>query len=690
MFFLANASIVTNFFRSLMTDISGFIYRLLIFFFEMFETLGSAELIKSDYVQELFQKFSLLIGLFMVFRLSFAFIQYIINPDEMTDKAKGVGNIIKRVVVSVILLVTTPMLFRMAFRVQKIIIDEQILSKIILGNTSESSEDSSNGTRIAGELFFAFFRPIDGVTDTDRISRYNRIKRCYINGGCNWAYIDEYSKGNGIGPGSSDDEIYDAIKTFCLTSHKLDSKEECLKAFHSGKLSFFGSGNIDTLHFLPAGDFEAISYYINAPNRDKKLWESFEDYQFAYDAVGLAALLVGILACYIIITYTIQVGIRAVQLGYLQIIAPIPILMYMTPKGDETLKKWFKQCTTTFLDFFIRSAILFFAVHVIRLLAESFSTLDSSIPWTHNVIKDAYLLVILIIAVLLFAKKAPKLLQEIFPSAGGASGFDFGLNNSYLKGAATLAGGMTAGAVGGIITGVKHGEGTRFGRVGGAVTGMFRGAAGGAKTKGNIFKNAQTGMANQRAAMQRAYERNQDESTFLGRTLFSTSESRKKDNFEKELQAYSNYEAVVKSLDTELEKDANVQVAMNRKQALMDRQKNGGPAATAAEIKAADDLIKKAKKSVLQQEIGRGTNAKIMQLVGEADAIRASGVDKGYVGFGTTSMTDTSIDARTRVNAFYNNRDDARTETYNIKSPGGARNAEYETAKDNAKYNKSK
>lgn len=50
------------------------------------------------------------------------------------------------------------------------------------------------------------------------------------------------------------------------------------------------------------------------------------------------ALAFGIAVLYTIFIFTIQVGVRVIQLAYLQIIAPIPIIMYITPKGDEQLK----------------------------------------------------------------------------------------------------------------------------------------------------------------------------------------------------------------------------------------------------------------------------------------------------------------------------------------------------------------
>ena len=58
----------------------------------------------------------------MTFRLTFAFIQYIINPDTLADKKKGAGNIIVKIVVAVVLLGSSNYIFQFAYKVQDKII----------------------------------------------------------------------------------------------------------------------------------------------------------------------------------------------------------------------------------------------------------------------------------------------------------------------------------------------------------------------------------------------------------------------------------------------------------------------------------------------------------------------------------------------------------------------------------------
>lgn len=367
--------------RAFLLSICDIVYKLLIFCFDVFEDIGGASILSSQKLQTIFNRIGLLLGLFMVFRLTFAFIKYIINPDDMMDKSKGIGNIVNRIIVSVILLGSISYIFSFAYRIQKLIIDDQIIPKIILGKTDTSIEGNHVGSEIASALFFTFFSPSE-ETNADP---------------------NEYG--------------YDLIR------------EEVLD-----------------------GDFSALRTYIN--ERDTS-----GNYVYYFAASGLASLILGCAALYISVLFTIQVGIRLFQLAYLQIISPIPIMMYITPKGDEILKKWIKQCTTTFFDFFIRSAIIYFVIFVLdSLIDESGLLLDNNL-FMHEGIENAYIVAILIIALLSFAKKVPKLIQEIFPVSGGTAGFDYGLNLKKSINDSGAAGifGAGIGAVGATASNAIHG-----------------------------------------------------------------------------------------------------------------------------------------------------------------------------------------------------------------------------------------
>ena len=347
--------------RTFFLTLCDAIYRLIYFTFYIFEKLGTANILKDGQLEGIFSRVGLIIGIFMIFRVTFAFVQYIVDPDAMTDKNKGMGNIVKKIVIAIVLLGSTTSLFKLAYRVQDLIVDSKVLSKVIFNYDVNDKEDSFGG-RLSAEVFSAFYR-LNAAADT-------------TGNDCEYYFIN-------------DDNINLIKQNIMQKKGSLDIAYSCVT------------------------------------ERD-----SNDNYIVEFDGGGFVALVMGAAVLYTIAIFTIQVGVRLVQLAYLQIIAPIPIIMYITPKGDDYLKKWGTQCLTTFLDFFLRTAIIYFAIAMIQNLmeADTLSSILSGGGSASNGWQATYIFVIMVIAILIFAKKVPALLKEIFPSLGGAAAFDYGLS----------------------------------------------------------------------------------------------------------------------------------------------------------------------------------------------------------------------------------------------------------------------
>ena len=63
------------------------------------------------FVNTIYRRIYVVLAIFMVFKLTFSFIQYIVNPDAMTDKERGVGKLISRTVIMLVLIIFVPILF---------------------------------------------------------------------------------------------------------------------------------------------------------------------------------------------------------------------------------------------------------------------------------------------------------------------------------------------------------------------------------------------------------------------------------------------------------------------------------------------------------------------------------------------------------------------------------------------------
>ena len=146
--------------RTLFLDLCSAIYKLIVYTCDIFFSLGEAKILDDPTIQGIYTRVGLILGLFMVFRLTFAGIQYLIDPDTMLDKQKGIGNIVKKVLLVVLLLGSTQYIFKKAYEIQHLIIEDNVLSRIIL---QESSQPESKGGEIAYQLFKPFFQPNSAV-----------------------------------------------------------------------------------------------------------------------------------------------------------------------------------------------------------------------------------------------------------------------------------------------------------------------------------------------------------------------------------------------------------------------------------------------------------------------------------------------------------------------------------------------
>lgn len=362
--------------RTFSCKIACVLYDFIVDLYNVFMYTARAEVLSSKFVQGIYNKIGMILGLFMVFKLSFSLIQSLVDPNKFTDEKSGFAGIIKRSVIAIVLLGITPSLFRAAFDFQNLIVGtanntDNIIYKIIVG-TAPSKDAASFGNVIASELYFGFYKENSPYVLDDGIDI-------------------EYPEDGSV---------------------KIVSKDyQSLKDEVNAGASF--NTTIDYLSITNGGE-----YVID--------WNGLF-------AIGMAAFMV-----FILVNYCIQVATRVIQLAYLQLIAPVPILSYISdPEG--TFKKWTKQCTTTYLDLFIRLAIIYFVITVSTQILEAFGDQVGGILWQSTGLdptntKDAatmwWVVIFLIIGLLMFGKRVPELLKDLFPNlGGGAASLGFGLKS---------------------------------------------------------------------------------------------------------------------------------------------------------------------------------------------------------------------------------------------------------------------
>ena len=437
--------------RNLFFGIDNVVYYFVSVLYELLMYLANVNVFgtNDDVIGEFLRRIYALLGIFMLFKVSFSVLQYIIDPNSFSDNSKGMGKLVRNVIVTLVLLALTPALFSLAFDIQERILNTNVISKLILGdstgdNVTSDEEDSVNNINaiLANDMRFLVFGSFFTV-NTD--------------------LIPECEDGPVLG-----------TKAMAASTATNSEGKTCLQQI------------TDLLGDQTSVD---VHNFFRINNTDERTFESFgsltalsQDNQHYFNYQFLISTIAGIFIVIMLLSYCIDVAVRIIKLFFLEIIAPIPIVSFVDPKQgkDGMLYKWAMECGKTYASLFIRLAIIFLSFYLIDLVASM--NLVTPDNYYNNSAPEggmAVLVTVMIIfGILIFANQAPKLIESIFgikftgelsvnplkrlkdaPFAGGATAAALGLGAGAWAGAraGSDAGATGKGALFGAITGVRQG-----------------------------------------------------------------------------------------------------------------------------------------------------------------------------------------------------------------------------------------
>ena len=315
--------------------------------------IASAEVFTDTIIEIVAGRIYQLLGLVMLFKLMSSFLTYIINPEDMLDKTKGFGNIIKTIIISLFLIVITPWAFDQSRLLQHYVIDGQLIEYFVFGRMTSDKEPGYEMMMTVGKVFI---HPVDCDGEWEpksgSYSSSNACEKLYLDTKWNAHLTDIFTNQN-----DSAEDVADLMN---------------LQTFDLG-------GFLDWLTYDLADD---------------KIYK-----------MPIVPTLIGITIGYMLIVMCIDIAVRSVKLGFYEIIAPIPIISYVGFKNgkESMLNKWFQQVLKTYADLFTRVAALQIAIFFIKTLTESPTFNDNGI----------FVNIFLIVGALTFAKQFPNILKEM-------------------------------------------------------------------------------------------------------------------------------------------------------------------------------------------------------------------------------------------------------------------------------------
>lgn len=431
--------VVGNLVRTLGASLNFCVYFLLGLMYQIFFNVASAQLFESETIKNFYGRVQLIIGVFMVFKLAITILQGIMDPEKFMGNKEGFGTIITRVVVALIMLavivpINVPdvqnansyekylnnngLLFGTLYSLQDRILSGNTLGRLILGTTD--SADNPDETQLQQEkleqsaniftstILKGFLR-INLVTEDERVDNDETKRK-------NWYCGDDLT----------DDHIT-AINMY----NQLDISPTILLSdpIVKAKCNLNWQASIPGLNLI-AGDSK---------------------YVFAFNF--MLALIVGAIFLVLLVAFTVDIAIRSIKLAILRLLAPIPIISYIEPKSakDGMFASWVKALTSTYLDLFLRLAIVYFVIFIIQEMMVNGIIIDQAGGMV-GIISCIFIW----IGLFFFARMAPKFIRDALGLKGPGM-TNIGLSG-VLGGAATFVGGGSAkGAMAGALSSMNAG-----------------------------------------------------------------------------------------------------------------------------------------------------------------------------------------------------------------------------------------
>ena len=557
--------------RNICVTIDTFIYFILNFVFKVFFNITNVNFMDNEIVNTLYSNIQLLLGIYITFKLIFSLLNYLIDPDKIKDNKVGVKNLIMRIVVSLSLLTLL----------------------IPMSGIPESNliTQNSNGDDIYTFNYYLkqkgiLFGTLDIIQD--RILDQNIIGKL-IFGGTNSNDL------NSSFDSQASSVLSTVLKAFIFIPVDDNDNPLCTP------------DNSDDYEFYN----DTVEYNTILDLADNSVCSSGDNFAFSY--IFLGSWICGALFIVIVAGFCIDVATRLIKLTILRLIAPIPIISYINPDSSKNgaFSAWTKMLTKTYLDLFVRIAVIYFITY----LASSIVTNDIVF------ISDSLLLngvsrVLIILALFLFAKQAPKFLMDMLGIKGDGKGFFSGI------GAVAGLGAFTGGLVGSAVSDARNrfsdareeGHGVIRSGIGAALAGAAGAFGGGiAGAQGFLTTNNGHYARNIRDYQQRRNARAASGSTLPGRigsTIMGDITGRDAyDRLNLQVDDLGKYDDLYKRLETKADADStflsssgmSVKALKNKYQDLKD-----SGTATDAQIEAAREAYDNAKAEYMTAAFNKG------------------------------------------------------------------------------------
>lgn len=338
--------------------------------YDLFQIFAENQIFSDDAVNALINNIYVLVGVIAFFRLAMLLVNSIIDPEKLLKKKEGLSNILGRVVIMLVLLVLSPLIFEELNNIQGYIVSNNVIPKVIMGSNGSNdiaAKKSSKYFSDAGKtmqkiVITTLIKPEDEFFKEGEAGVQDYLNNKDIKDSCEGgdtsdckdalAALDEYvyTSDNDAPNGSA---VCNKTCKKAMAQYHQMINQTSKGGFKLRRLLGYVGGSAEVEQEGSNGDSEDVYYY---------------EYYAGLTTISAVFL------TYVMLSWSIDIAIRSVELAVLRLISPLFIATIVDPKSTASggyFNNWLKRYGKTYADLFLKLAIISLAILMISLVQDA-------------------------------------------------------------------------------------------------------------------------------------------------------------------------------------------------------------------------------------------------------------------------------------------------------------------------------
>lgn len=341
--------------RTLFLWLDTIVFSLIDDVYDLFQIFAKNQIFSDDAVSALMNNIYVLVSLVAFFRLAMLLVNAIIDPEKLFAKKEGLGNIFGRTLIMLVLLVTSPIIFNALSEIQGKIVDNNVIPRVIIGTNGSNNI----ATRKNSTYFSNAGKTMQKIVITTLIKPEDQFFIDGEKGVTNYLNDKSIADDSKNGPKELVDQGY-VDTSIC--------KKTCQKAmaqYHQMiSQTYKGGFKLRRLLGYIGGSAEVPQEGSNGDSEDL----------YYYEYYSLITTITGGFLTYVMLSWSIDIAVRSVELAVLRLISPLFIATIVDPKSTASggyFNNWLKRYGKTYADLFLKLAIISLAILMISLVQDA-------------------------------------------------------------------------------------------------------------------------------------------------------------------------------------------------------------------------------------------------------------------------------------------------------------------------------